>query len=799
MNKNTFLKYLSTCFLMQVCVVSVSFAESLLNYNSSTEQYERIVSKVIYERTKASRNAKRREEDVRSVTTIKVAMGSTLEPMHYIDGNNELVGFEVDLVKMFAKSIGKQVEIIDPYELGASSLSLLISGKVDMAVNSLDVTEDRQQWVVFSLPYFASRTGLVVNSNAPKETDLANMTHIRLLGSRAQFISYSNSRYISDSHSPQVYVNDLSEAYNLIESEHYSKFRNYVFAYDSLVLKQLDKNKYSLLDIAVGGNYYGAAFRKNDFAYNLQWDDFVSNLMKTGAYEKLYDKWFNFTQPEVIKLPKYKYIERTVCWDGMPKIKWYHGGEVVFEDDVDFSNDLVEYLPFMSCGYRAEGVDYRNTLLEINNRYYEIIYPYVRDNFRAEYGSLMEELLRKVRPDYTKNKIKSLYDELTLEKGIVELLKHHFKEGERGIVKYDNYFISAFYLKHPQLRDDVVKAYQMKYAEVRRDVIDFVVRQEMEWPTISVVLVDTHEKKRNINLVPTDVEDVGHGEKAYRIRVLKNDESGKPIIKVKGFEGRFVSMTVKGGGAYASILNADGSEAYPIYAPGSVTEILSDSGAIISEYGGFQFHSNQESGAVVKILKTSHDIHRHIMDKTNIVLTDVWMNKFREFVHGVGGDGTIYLLESFTKTTRKQSKNPEDGSYDVSEQLMRVYKKDGKDGDFTVVGELNGGSYPRYRYLIDGKLFLSSIGYDDAYPPTVIDLSSGEVNFIEEGVGGAAMVPIGEHEILYCGGSQQLVINTKTLKKTFDVKINAPCPGKTGAYMRHPQPGYFVYLNWELC
>lgn len=93
---------------------------------------------------------------VAAAKELKVAMGSKLPPMHFIDGAGKLSGFEVDLVNLFAQEQGSHAVILDPGKYNSSSLDLVLSGKADMAVNCMAITDERKQLVDFSEPYFDS-------------------------------------------------------------------------------------------------------------------------------------------------------------------------------------------------------------------------------------------------------------------------------------------------------------------------------------------------------------------------------------------------------------------------------------------------------------------------------------------------------------------------------------------------------------------------------------------------------------------------------------------------------------------
>lgn len=87
------------------------------------------------------------------------------------DGSFE--GFEVDLVKEIAKRLGDEVEFKD---LGFQALfAATSSGRIDMAISSITITDDRLQNQSFTQGYYDSDLALVSN----KESGIGSMADMK--------------------------------------------------------------------------------------------------------------------------------------------------------------------------------------------------------------------------------------------------------------------------------------------------------------------------------------------------------------------------------------------------------------------------------------------------------------------------------------------------------------------------------------------------------------------------------------------------------------------------------------------
>ncbi|MEF1219224.1 transporter substrate-binding domain-containing protein, partial [Photobacterium damselae] len=82
---------------------------------------------------------------------LKFAMEATYAPFEYIDENNQIQGFDVDL----ANALCQQMDVKCTFHNQAfdSLIPALKFKRYDAAISGIDITEARQQQVSFSEPY----------------------------------------------------------------------------------------------------------------------------------------------------------------------------------------------------------------------------------------------------------------------------------------------------------------------------------------------------------------------------------------------------------------------------------------------------------------------------------------------------------------------------------------------------------------------------------------------------------------------------------------------------------------------
>jgi len=84
-----------------------------------------------------------------------------------IDGNDTIVGFDIDIAKQIAADMGVELEIIDMKFEGL--LPALTAGKIDLIVAGMNPTEDRKKSVDFSVVYYDPSQTMLVKSEMVSE------------------------------------------------------------------------------------------------------------------------------------------------------------------------------------------------------------------------------------------------------------------------------------------------------------------------------------------------------------------------------------------------------------------------------------------------------------------------------------------------------------------------------------------------------------------------------------------------------------------------------------------------------
>jgi len=112
-------------------------------------------------------------QDVLDRGYLVAGSGSTNAPWHFKDENNELVGFDIDMLRLIAKGLfddATKIEFVN--QSGDARVPNLATDKVDVTCQFMTVTAGRAQQVEFTVPYYREGVGLMLLSSG-KHKDYA--------------------------------------------------------------------------------------------------------------------------------------------------------------------------------------------------------------------------------------------------------------------------------------------------------------------------------------------------------------------------------------------------------------------------------------------------------------------------------------------------------------------------------------------------------------------------------------------------------------------------------------------------
>ena len=229
---------------------------------------------------------------------ITLAYRESSVPFSYLSGPGAPVGFAVDISNAVVEAVKKKVNNpalkveLQPVT-SQNRIPLLTNGTIDLECGSTTNNTVRGNDVQFAINYFYTGTRLLAKKSSPVNNyaDLAKKKVATTSGTtNAQVLRKYNRDNNLDM--DLVMGKDHDDSFLLVETG-----RAEAFAMDDILLFGLMGNARTPADWKVVGDSlqvepYACMMRKDDPQFQALVNGVIGGMMKSGDFEKLYNKWF---------------------------------------------------------------------------------------------------------------------------------------------------------------------------------------------------------------------------------------------------------------------------------------------------------------------------------------------------------------------------------------------------------------------------------------------------------------------------------------------------------------------------
>ena len=220
--------------------------------------------------------------------SITVGVKTDAKPFGFINEETGLNdGFDIDIAKYIARSIlgtDKNIEFISvtPH----SRIEAITSGKADMVIATMSVTNQRQYFIDFSVPYYVAGQTAAVRKDSGIKTfaELKNKTSIVVMGTTAE----ENLRRVVPT-TKIIGFKTYKEAFDALKEG-----KGDAFITDETILSDfIYHNKdYKTLKQKISIELYGVGIKKSkDKKLKEAIDIVISRMSKDGTLNYLRKKW----------------------------------------------------------------------------------------------------------------------------------------------------------------------------------------------------------------------------------------------------------------------------------------------------------------------------------------------------------------------------------------------------------------------------------------------------------------------------------------------------------------------------
>ena len=236
-----------------------------------------------------------RLEDIQSAGVLRVGIALTGEPIGFRDAQNQPVGYDVEVADRLASALGVKLEITEVS--GATRISMLQAGQIDVVVANLTATLERAKAIDFTIPYLKTGLKLLTRDGTGVKT-LKDLTGKKVIVGRGTTGETMIKREVpgaqivyTDAFAPQaILLLRQSRADAAIE--------------DSSLVDYAAKQNPGLVSLpdSYTADAEALGVKKGDPEFLRFLDMFVSMYISSGAYQENYQHWFGTPGPALTSL-----------------------------------------------------------------------------------------------------------------------------------------------------------------------------------------------------------------------------------------------------------------------------------------------------------------------------------------------------------------------------------------------------------------------------------------------------------------------------------------------------------------
>ena len=224
---------------------------------------------------------------------LTVGMELAYPPFETTAQDNTPTGISVDFAKALGEKLGREVVIENIAWSGL--IPALETGKIDLIISSMTITEERQKTIDFSDPYAMSNLALLINKDSPVQSyaDLAAEGRVLVVKKGSTGHIYAEKNLPAANY--RVFDKESACILEVVQG------KADAFTYDQLTIYRnhqdnLETTRVNLAPYSENVEYWGVGIKKGNDQLKADVNAFIAEYRKSGGFDKLAEKYLTAEQ-----------------------------------------------------------------------------------------------------------------------------------------------------------------------------------------------------------------------------------------------------------------------------------------------------------------------------------------------------------------------------------------------------------------------------------------------------------------------------------------------------------------------
>jgi glutamate/aspartate transport system substrate-binding protein len=236
---------------------------------------------------------------IRDNNRLVLGVRDTATPFSYLDQNQKVVGFAVDICLKIADAVKRELQMPGlgvgmEFVNSSSRIPLMTNGTIDLECGTTTNNADRKKQVDFTNTHFLTATRFVSrkDQNIASLDDLRGKTVSSVAGSTniLMLIKANNERKLGIT---VIAAKDVPEAFLLVETGRAAAFVMDDVQLSVVAAQSKEPSAYVVSDETLSNpEPYGIMLRRDDPAFKAVVDRATAELYRSPEIMTLYDRWF---------------------------------------------------------------------------------------------------------------------------------------------------------------------------------------------------------------------------------------------------------------------------------------------------------------------------------------------------------------------------------------------------------------------------------------------------------------------------------------------------------------------------